>query len=72
MAKPELQVVVRVEPPQELNREQLDELMDGELSAFERDLQRRQQERGLSTEPLAGVERGLLKAYIFFAYGKTA
>lgn len=49
----------------------LDSLMDGELSAFERDLQTRNRAAGLSGEPLTGVERGVLKAYLFFATTRT-
>lgn len=72
MERPALKVVVRVEPQQELTRAQLDQLMDGELSAFEKDLRARQQAKGLSGESLTGMERGVLKAYLFFAHGRTA
>lgn len=70
MASPALKVLVRVDPP-EVNRATLDSLMDGELSAFERDLQSRNRAAGLSGEPLTGVERGVLKAYLFFAHTRT-
>jgi hypothetical protein len=70
--KPALKVVVRVDPPTELSREQFNELMDGELTAFEADLRRRQQGRGLQGDPLISAERGLLKAYIYFAHGRSA
>ncbi len=66
MASPALKVLVQVEPP-EVTRATLDALMDGELSAFEQDLQTRNRAAGLGGEPLTGVERGVLKAYLFFA-----
>lgn len=71
MERPALRVVVRVEPPADLSREQINTLMDGEVHAFERDLQRRQREQGLSPDPLNGSERGIIKAYILFAHGRT-
>lgn len=54
-----------------MSRAALDSLMDGELSAFERDLQTRNRAAGLSGEALTGVERGVLKAYLFFAVTRT-
>lgn len=63
-----LKVVVRVDPPA-VTRTQLDALMDGELSAFEKDM--RSRSKGIGDEPLTAIERGTLKAYLFFAYTRT-
>ena len=43
--------------------------MDGEISKFEEDFQRRQRAQGLAGEPLTSIERGVLKA--FLVYGVT-
>jgi hypothetical protein len=45
----------------------VDKLLDGELSNFEKYFSRIQEERGLEGAPLATFERGLLKAYLFYA-----
>lgn len=72
MEKPALKVVVRVEPPQELSRAVLDELMSGELHAFEQDLIQKTKEKNLTGGPLTSPERGILKAYLFYAYTRKA
>lgn len=70
MEKPALKVVVRVEPPKDLTRGQLDDLMDGEIAGFEAQLREQSQKRGLPGDHLITAERGLLKAYLFYAYGR--
>lgn len=71
MASPALQVVVRVDPPA-TDRATLDRLMDGEISEFEKHLQAKQRERGLSgVDPLSTPERGILKAFIIFAQTRS-
>ena len=68
LQSPALQVVVRADPPS-MDRATLDRLMDGEISKFEEDFQRRQRAQGLAGEPLTSIERGVLKA--FLVYGVT-
>jgi hypothetical protein len=42
--------------------------MDGEISEFEKFLQTKQREQGLSgNDPLMSSERGILKAFIIYA-----
>lgn len=66
MPEPALKVTVRIDPP-DLSRAHLDVLMDGEISAFEKDLRARNAAMGLGGEPLTSIERGTLKAYLFYA-----
>lgn len=69
MASPSLQVVVRADPP-DMDRVSLDRLMDNEITEFEKHFQQRQREQGLTGEPLTSIERGTLKAYLFYARTK--
>ena len=71
MSAPALKVTVRIDPP-DLSRANLDKLMDGEISAFEKDLRVRNQAASLSGEPLTSIERGTLKAYLFYAVSKVS
>lgn len=66
-----LTVQVQVDAP-EVSRAQLDALMDGEITAFEQDL-KRSSERGAGLQgPLTSIERGTIKAYLYFAKKRTA
>lgn len=69
MASPALQVVVRADPP-DMDRVTLDRLMDNEINKFEEYFQQRQREQGLTGERLTSIERGTLKAYLFYARTK--
>lgn len=70
MGSPALKVVVRVDPP-ELDRANIDRLMDGEISEFEKYLQQKQREQGLSgNDRLMTPERGILKAFLIYAKTK--
>lgn len=44
----------------------LDEMLDGELLAFERWFINRQRSKGMGSDPLIGAERGVVKAYILY------
>jgi hypothetical protein len=44
--------------------------MDGEIAGFEAQLREQSQKRGLPGDHLITAERGLLKAYLFYAYGR--
>lgn len=71
MESPALKVHVRIDPPaDQLPKQQLDRLLDGEISAFERHLQNTQREAGLRPDPLSTPERGILKGYLLFASTK--
>jgi hypothetical protein len=69
--KPALKVHVRISPPpEELTRQQLDALMDGELIEFEKHLMHKQHQAGFSPEPLSTPERGILKGFLVYAASK--
>lgn len=59
----ELVVRIRLEPkPEKIDPKEFDALCDGALSEFERWFESRQR----SPAPLLGVERGVLKAYLYY------
>lgn len=71
MESPALKVHVQISPPAEkLSRQQLDALMDGELSGFERHLRESQVQVGLNPDPLSTPERGIIKGYLLYAASK--
>lgn len=53
-----------------MDRVSLDRLMDNEITEFEKHFQKRQREQGLTGEPLTSIERGTLKAFLFYARTK--
>lgn len=58
---------IKITPPaSELDARKLDEMLDGELLDFERWFVKRQQSKGMGTDPLIGAERGVVKAYILY------
>lgn len=59
---------IKIRPLETTDPQRLDELLDGELSAFEEWFMKRQKERGAEyAGPLIAAERGVLKAYIMYA-----
>lgn len=63
-----LSVKVKINPPPEtVDKKEVDRLLDGELSKFEDYFAKVQREQGFDGAPLAGFERGVLKAYLYYA-----
>ncbi len=68
MSDAKLEVTIRVHPPKDvLSKAEIDELMDGEISGFERHIKWAQEQRGLAPDPLSTPERGIIKAYLLYA-----
>jgi hypothetical protein len=64
----ELHVNVKINPPPEtVDKKEVDRLLDGELSRFEKHFSHVQKEKGMDGAPLAAFERGVLKAYLYYA-----
>ena len=64
----ELHVKVQISPPPKtVDKKEVDKLLDGELTRFEEYVQRKGREAGSDGMPLASHERGIIKAYIYYA-----
>ena len=65
-----MQVKVSVKinpPPNQMDKREVDRLLDGEISQFERYVIRQAQSKGYEGAPLASFERSMIKAYLYFA-----
>jgi hypothetical protein len=64
----ELRVKITIQPPPDtVSKQEVDRLLDGELTRFEKYFSHIQQKRGLDGAPLASFERGVIKAYLYYA-----
>jgi hypothetical protein len=69
----ELKVSVKISPPpSQVDKKEVDKLLEGEIAQFEQHVIRQAKERGFEGAPLASFERGMVKAYLFFAATERA
>lgn len=62
---------IKIRPLETTDPQKLDELLDGEISGFEKWFMQRQRDRGAEyAGPLIAAERGIVKAYIMYAAQK--
>ena len=68
MEQPSLDVRIKINPlPSKLEPQRLDELLNGELVAFEKWFMDEQRRRGnRDPSPLIGVEKGIVRTYILY------
>lgn len=67
-----LEVSVRIHPhPKSISAEEFNVLMDGELEAFNQQMQRAQVERGGQAEPLTSLERAAIKGWAWYMANST-
>ena len=55
-----------------MNKQEVDSLLDGEITKFEQHVIRQHEAKGIEGAPLASFERGMVKAYLYFAATERA
>lgn len=60
-------MTIKINPhPSSLPPQKLDEMLDGELTGFEKWFRDKQQQAGRSPHPLIGVEKAAIKTYLMY------